>query len=516
MDLYNRSEKNVNQSALTGALFCFLFMLPANRLYQLISLEDGSMGKLNLTDDSKAVLEKQARVPSTLEASLALLISFVVVIIGIRLKAGMSAPLIAGAFAAGLFGVFFGFRWKDLQSAMTEGITNALPAIIILMLVGMIIGIWIIGGTVPTMVYYGLKLLNPKMFLAATFLLCSIVSTATGTSFGTVGTIGLALIGIGEGLGLPLPMVAGAIISGAYFGDKMSPLSDTTNVAPAMAGAELFDHIGSMLYTTLPAFIIALILYAILGIKFGGENVDIKAVNDILAALEGNFNLSLLTLIPPLLVIVMSLLRFPAIPSLTAAVAFSIIWAMIMQGADFKVILGVSMDGYVGKTGLASIDKLLTRGGLNSMMATNALILIAAAFGGILEKIGVLSTVVNSLLKKVKSSGGLILSVLISCYLILLVTGNVMMAIILPGRTFKDVFAERGIAPRVLSRTLEDAGTIGGALVPWSVAGLLIFGVLKVPVLSYAPYAFLNWMVPVFSIIYGYTGFAIFKAKANK
>ena len=453
---------------------------------------------------------------SVVGASLTLLISFLVVIIGIRMGIGMSAPLMAGAFAAGLFGVYFGFEWKELQSAMTEGIINALPAIIILMLVGMIMGIWIIGGTVPTMVYYGLKLLSPKMFLAASFILCAIVSTSTGTSFGTIGTIGLALIGIGEGLGLPLPMVAGAIVSGSYFGDKMSPLSDTTNVAPAMAGAELFDHIGSMFYTTAPAFIVSLIIYVALGMKFGGQGTDAKVVGDMMATINQTFNVSLWTLLPPLAVITMSLLHIPAIPSMSIGVIISIVWAMITQGAGFKAIMDASMGGYVCETGLAALDNLFTRGGMNNMLATNALIIIAAGFGGILERIGVLSIVVNSFLKKVRSTGGLILSVLISCYVVLLVSGNVMMAIILPGRTFKEVFKERNIEPKVLSRTLEDAGTLGGAIIPWSTAGLLIYGVLRVPVQAYAPYAFLNWIVLFFSVIYGYTGFAIFETKTNK
>lgn len=453
------------------------------------------------------------KLPTTLGASLALGLSFIVVILGLQLKVGMTAPLIAGAITASLFGIYFGYSWKDLQDAMIEGISNALPAIIILLLVGMIIGIWIIGGTVPTMVYFGLKLLSPKLFLAATFILCAIVSTATGTSFGTVGTVGLALIGIGQGLGVPLPMVAGAIVGGAYFGDKMSPLSDTTNVAPAMAGANLFEHIGSMLYTTVPAFVIALVAYVILGFTYGGQGANIQDVQQILNTISNTFSVSVWTLIPPLAVIVMSVLRVPAIPALTFGVVLSIIWAMLMEGLGFIPVIGASMNGYVSKTGVAAIDSLFTRGGLNSMLATNALILIAAAFGGVLERIGVLSTVVNAVLKKIKGTGGLILSVIVSCYLVLLVSGNVMMAIILPGRTFKNVFEERGIEAKVLSRTLEDAATIGGALIPWSVAGLLISGLLKVPVQDYAPYALLNWIVPIFSIIYGYTGFAIFRKK---
>lgn len=449
------------------------------------------------------------------KAAIALSISFAVVIIGIQLKVGMTAPLIAGILTASIFGLYFGHEWTELQEAMTKGITNALPAIIILLLVGMIIGIWIIGGTVPTMVYLGLKLINPKWFLMATFVMCAIVSTATGTSFGTVGTIGLALIGIGQGLGIPLSMVAGAIVAGAYFGDKMSPLSDTTNVAPAMAGASLFDHIGSMLYTTVPAVIVSLIVYLALGFKYGGQNTNIQDVQQILTVISESFNVSIWTLVPPLLIIVMSIKRVPAIAALAIGTVFSIVWAVLMQGEGFVSVINVSMNGYVSSTGFEAIDSLFTRGGLNSMLVTDSLILVAAAFGGILECMGVLSTVVETALKKINGTGGLILSVLASCYLVLLVSGNVMMAIILPGRTFKSIFEKRGIEARVLSRTLEDAATIGGALIPWSVAGLLISGLLKVPVVSFAPYAVLNWVVPIFSIIYGFTGFAIFRTDAR-
>jgi NhaC family Na+:H+ antiporter len=309
-------------------------------------MEDGSMGNETNLELLKKPERKSSgnlfKVPTTLEAVLALGVSFIVVIIGIRLKVGMTAPLIAGTFTASLFGIYFGHRWKDLQDAMIEGIANALPAIIILLLVGMIIGIWIIGGTVPTMVYFGLKLLSPRLFLAATFILCAIVSTATGTSFGTVGTVGLALIGIGQGLGLPLPMVAGAIVAGAYFGDKMSPLSDTTNVAPAMAGANLFDHIGSMMYTTVPAFVISLIAYVILGFIYGGQNADVQDVQQLLTTISRTFSVSVWTLVPPLAVIAMSVLRIPAIPALTFGVILSIVWSMFMQGIGFVTVIGAS------------------------------------------------------------------------------------------------------------------------------------------------------------------------------
>jgi len=487
-----------------GCLSCFSRELDrGGRRRPTDGREDGRMGK-----------EKgEGRKPEFWEALLALAVSFAIVVIGIRLRAGMSAPLVAGAFVAGLFGKYLGYTWRELQEGMFDGIRGSLPAVVILMLVGMMVGVWILGGAVPTMVYYGLKLLTPGMFLAAACLLCCVVSTATGTSFGTIGTVGLALMGIGEGLGIPLHMVAGAIVAGAYFGDKMSPLSDTTNVAPAMAGAELFEHIGSMMYTTIPALVLSLTMYGFIGMRFGAGEVRREAVETILTTLTKTFNIGPLALVPPALVIVMSAKRLPAIPALSTGVAFSGAWAMLTQGADLTSVVRSMMDGYLSKTGVAGVDRLLTRGGLNAMMGTVALILAATAMGGILERTGVLSTVIDAVLRKIRSTGSLILSVVVSCYLVALVSGNQMLAIILPGRAFKEAFAERGIHPRVLSRTLEDAGTLGAPLIPWSTAGLYVYGMLKVSAAAYAPYAFLNWIVPIFALVYGYTGFAIWRKR---
>jgi len=453
------------------------------------------------------------RIPEFWEAVAALALIFSVIIIGLQLKTGLTAPLIAGLFIAGLFGLYLGYQWEDLQRGMIEGIANAVPCILILMLVGLLIGVWIIGGTVPVMIYYGLKLLSPNMFLPATFILCCIVSVATGTSWGTIGTIGLALIGVGQGLNIPLPIVAGAIVSGAYFGDKMSPLSDTTNVAPAMAGADLFDHIASMMYTTIPATIVSVILYTFLGFSGANGNVNTETVNILLNTLSESFNITVLTLVPPLLVIIMSIKRIPAVPALSTAVIFSMFWGIITQGVSFSAIVTAAVNGFTSNTGVNAVDALLSRGGLNNMMGIISMVLLATALGGMLEKMGILTVIINVLLKKVKSDGSLVLSVLLSCYAILLVSGNAMLAIILPGRTFRDAFTERKIKPNVLSRTLEDAGTIGAVLIPWSAAGLYTYGILGVPVLSFAPYAFLNWIVPIFSIIFAYTGFAVFKFK---
>ena len=464
--------------------------------------------ELKLTKKTKGG-KVTGRMPTTNEAILLFFTALIVIIMGIRINIGIAAALMCGTLLAALFSTYLGYSWTEIQSAMVSGIVNSLPAIIILMLVGMIIGIWIAGGTVPTLIYYGLQILSPRWFLPITFILCAIVSTATGTSFGTIGTMGLALIGVGEGLGLPLAAVAGCIVSGSYFGDKMSPLSDTTNIAPAMAGAELFDHIRSMMYTTIPATVIALICYTIIGYNYQGNDISSPQVQQLLTAIPANFNISLWTLLPPVVVITLSIMKFPSIPVLATSVVVSAVMAIFTQGLSFVAVVNAAMNGNVSNVGVELIDKVFTGGGMGKMLGTIAVIMIATSFGGILESSGVLSTVVTALLKKVKRTGDLIVCVILSCYLVAVSAGSGTLSIILPGRTFKSAFEERNIAANVLSRTLEDAATLGITLVPWSVPGLYITGMLHVPTIQYAPYNILCWITPIFSIIFGYTGFAI-------
>lgn len=431
----------------------------------------------------------------------------------IKLEADPHIPLILGAFVAGLIGVFrLGFTWKELEDGVLDTIKMAMQAIIILMVVGTLIGTWILSGTVPAMIYWGLKILSPGIFLVATCLICSIVSVATGSSWTTAGTVGIALIGIGQGLGMPAPLVAGAIISGAYFGDKMSPLSDTTNLAPAMAGSNLFEHIKHMVYTTAPSFIIALVMYGVIGMKYAGKELDLAEIQLISTTLEGAFNtLSPILLIPPVAVILMVILKMPAVPGLIIGTFLGGVFALIFQGADLGAIVDAAHYGYSAETGVIVVDELLLRGGLDSMMWTVSLILCALTLGGILEKTGMLEALANALLKFTKGTFGLVFATIISCLGVNLATGEQYLAIVLPGRMYKNEYRKRGLHPKNLSRALEDSGTLLSPLIPWNTCGAFMWTTLGIHPFAYLPFAFLNLVNPLVSLFYAATGITMEK-----
>ncbi len=453
------------------------------------------------------------REPTLTQAALLFGASVATVVMGLRLKAGMQLPVLLGVAVASIGAWMLGLKWPDLQAAMFSGVTDGMPAVSILLLVGATIGLWIAGGAIPTMISYGLLWLKPSTLVPAACLLTALVSTATGTSFGTIATMGLALLGIGQASGVPAPLLAGAIVSGSYFGDKMSPMSDTTNVAPAVSGTTLYEHISSMVYTTLPALLLALAGFWVLGRTAAPLAPGVDTLASLQTALESTFHLGLLTLIPVLTLIILSVRKVPAVPALAVSLGVSALAAALTQGTGILPIAKIASEGYVSKTGVAMLDSLLTRGGLNSMMPTVLLILGATAMVGVLKASGAPERLVKEVLVRVKSAGGLVISVISACYLTLLASGNQMLAIILPGQAFREAFPARGLHPKVLSRTLEDAGTLGAPLIPWSTASLFIYGVLKVPATEYARYALLNWLVPIVAATYALTGLFLFKQK---
>ncbi|QXM07211.1 Na+/H+ antiporter NhaC [Crassaminicella indica] len=409
-----------------------------------------------------------------------------------------------------------GYTWAYIEEGILETIKMAMQSILILMVIGCIIGTWILSGVVPTMIYYGLKMISPGIFLVATCLICAIVSLATGSSWTTAGTVGIALLGVGAGLGIASPIVAGAIISGAYFGDKMSPLSDTTNLAPAMAGSNLFDHIKHMCFTTGPSLLISCVIFGILGFKYAGKELDTALINTFLDTLNTNFNLSPLLLIPPILVIAMVIFRVPALPGLVGGTFLGGLFAYIFQGAGMKEIIYAAHYGYEASTGVKAIDSLLSRGGLDSMMWTVSLILLAMSFGGTLERTGMLHAIVEQMLKVAKSRGSLVVTTFLTCIFCNLTTGDQYMSIVLPGRMFKEAFEEKGLHPKNLSRCLEDFGTITSPFVPWNTCGNFMYTTLMVHPFAYAPYALLNWINPLVSMFYGFTGITMEKLPASK
>ena len=421
-------------------------------------------------------------------------------------------PLFTTAIIASLVAMFgLNYTWKEIEEGIVDTIKLSMGAVIILMIIGMVVGTWILSGVIPTMIYYGLKILSPGIFLVATLLICSIVSLSTGSSWTTAATVGIALIGVGNGLGMPSHVIAGAIISGAYFGDKMSPLSDTTNLAPAMAGANLFDHVRHMIYTTGPSYIVSMILFGIIGMKYAGKELDTEGINVLLNGLDGAFNLSPILLILPVLVIVIVVLKTPAIPGLFGGAVLGGLFAAMFQGAGISSIIGAMHYGYESATGIEAIDSLLTRGGMDSMMWTISLILCAMTFGGVMEKTGMLETIAGAILKLAKSTGSLVVATVLTAIAMNLVAGDQYLAIVIPGRMFKSAYDDKGLAPKNLSRVLEDSGTLTSPLIPWNTCGAYMVGTLGIAPWTYVPYCFLNLLNPLVSIFYGFTGITMEK-----
>ena len=417
-----------------------------------------------------------------------------------------------------------GHKWIDLQRAMIAGISTAMVAILILLSVGALIGTWLMAGTVPSLIYYGMQILNPQWFFAAACLICAIAALATGSSWTVAGTLGVALIGVSMGLGLSPGIAAGAIISGAYFGDKMSPLSDTTNLAPAVVETDIFTHIRHMAWTTGPSFIIAIFLFAIVG--FGTDSqTDSAALQQLMATLEQSFNISVFALLPLAVVLYMAYKKIPPLPTILFGALLGGLMAVILQPegvlefadspdlsrgiALTKGIWLVLSDGYVSTTGVAEVDDLLTRGGMSSMLVTIWLIITAMAFGAVLEHTGMLQRLIDGALKRAKSTGSLVTTVVLSCIGINVVAADQYIAIVLPGKMYRAEFARRRLDPKNLSRIIEDSGTLTSPLVPWNTCGAYMAATLGVATLAYLPFAFFNLINPLVSIVYGFTGFTI-------
>lgn len=457
---------------------------------------------------------KNKRQATLLEACIPIVALIIVLYVGLVIfGSDPHIPLVLASLVAVTVAItMLGYTWDEIETGILKTINMGMQAIIILMIIGMLIGTWIQGGIVPAIIYYGLQILAPSIFLAATLLICSVVSLATGSSWTTAGTVGIALIGIAQGIGIPAPVAAGAIISGAYFGDKMSPLSDTTNLAPAMAGATLFDHVKHMVYTTGPSYIIALVVFAFMGMKYAGQELDFAQITILLDVIKANFTINPLMFLPPILVILMVVFKVPAIPGLIGGVILGAIFAAVYQGADFGSILSVSNSGYTFELAEGASDaelmmgELLTRGGMQSMMWTVSLIICALTFGGILEATGMLAIVAATLLKFARGTGSLVAITIFTSLFVNIIASDQYLSIVIPGRMYKNAYADRGLAPRNLSRTLEDGGTLTSPLVPWNTCGAFMSGALGVPTVEYLPYCVLNLVNPLVSILWATLG----------
>ncbi len=461
-------------------------------------------------DDGNKVTTKEVRQPYLYEAILSLIFLVLVMGIGIaKFEAEPHIPMFIGTIFAAIISLKIGYSWEDIEKGMLDGIYQALQAIIILAIIGILIGTWLLAGVVPTMIYYGLNILNPTIFLVATTIICSITSLATGTSWGTAGTIGIALMGIAKGLSIPAPIAAGAILSGAYFGDKLSPLSDTTNLAPAMAGTDVFTHVKFMLPTTLISYAIALVLYLIIGIRFKGVNADTSAIDAIQQGLSASFNISPFLLIPPIAVIVSIAFKMPAIPGITIGIILGAIEAVIFQGSNLGQLLDAGFAGYISETGVKTIDSLLTAGGLSGMMDSISLTILAMMFGGIMEKTGQLEVIVNTLLRRIKTATGLITMTILTCFVSNVTMPEQYISVVVPGRMYANAYREQGLHPKTLSNALESGGTLTSALIPWNTCGVFMTTILGVKTLQYGKWAFFNYLTPILVILLSGTGLAI-------
>jgi len=417
--------------------------------------------------------------------------------------------LIAAAFCSGLIALHLGYTWKELEQGIVESIAKAMPAMLIVICVGLLIGSWIACGTIPMLVFYGLKIISPNLFLVTACIVCSVVSLFTGTSWGTVGTMGVAFMGIAHGLGIPPGAAAGSIVAGSYFGDKISPFSDTTNLAPIAAKSNLFDHIKHMLWTTTPAWLIGLVVYFFAGRFYSSGTVESKQMDLILNTVQSNYNFNILLLLPPILILYFAIKKKPTIPGMIIASFLATILGIIFQSESLSEMVIAMTIGYKAHTGVAIVDNLFTRGGMTGMMHVTLIAFCAFSFAGIVQKAGMLDVLLERLLKFANSSGALITSAAASGVAVALMTGSSFLTILIPGELFAPAFKKRNLAAKNLSRTTEDSGTVVVPLVPWSMAGVFMAGTLDVPTLTYLPWAVMCYLGIGFAILYGYTGFAI-------
>ncbi|MDO4682637.1 MAG: Na+/H+ antiporter NhaC [Lautropia sp.] len=429
----------------------------------------------------------------------------------IVLEASPHVPLIIGTVTASIIASRFGYPWKFIEEAAYQGIKMALPAIVIIIMIGLTIGAWIGGGIVATMVYYGLKILTPSLFLFSICLICAVVTLAIGSSWATMGTIGVAGMGIGISIDIPAPMVAGAIISGAYFGDKMSPLSDTTNLAAGITGTELFDHIKHMFYTTIPGLLIALSVYWYLGRQFRAAELDAEKINEVLRVLEANFVITPWLLLVPVFVIVLIARKTPALPALTAGIAMGWLCHVFVQGGEIGTAVQTLQAGYKLESGNAMVDELFNRGGIDAMMGTVSLTIVAMTFGGVMEKAGMLRALVEKILQMARSAAGLISATVTSAFLTNLTAAEQYISVLLPGRMYVEAYRRKRLASKNLSRALEDGGTVTSALVPWNTCGVFAASMLGVTAFEYGPYAVLNYSIPLLAITMAFLGIGVQK-----
>lgn len=456
--------------------------------------------------------ERAVRMPKVWEAVIVLGVLILVLAVGIIVYGvDPHVPMLIGVAAAAIMAKILGYHWEQIEGFMIKGISKAMQSIIILVIIGVLIGVWLNAGVVPAMIYYGLNILKPSIFFIATVLICSITALATGTSWGTMGTMGVALMGIGFGLGLNPAMTAGAIISGAYFGDKMSPLSDTTNLAPAMSGTDIMSHIKFMILPTVIVYAITLVFFGIMGFMKAGEGVaDVSKVVELQQALKNMFTINPVLLLPPVIVIVAVALKMPAIPGISLGIVAGIVVGMIFQpDASLGSFFECGMNGFSCETGIYEIDRLLNTGGLMNMTFSISMTIIAMMFGGIMEETHQLEVIVNKLKKIVKTPAGLVTLTEATSVISNATMPEQYISIVVPGRMYSEEYQKMELSPTTLSNALESSGTVTSALIPWNTCGVFITSTLGISAMQYAPWAVFNWLMPIACIIMAFLGVTV-------
>ena len=455
--------------------------------------------------------------PSAAFALTSFLAIIAVLVILINLNVDTTMCVFVGAILACLVCVVLRVPWKETEQTLLKVVADCIPTFLIVIMVGMLVGIWMAGGTVPSLMYYGMKLISPKILVPLSFVLCALTAEFTGTSFGSIATMGLAMVGVASTTSIPLGLVVGALVCGAWFGDKMSPLSDTTNLASGVSKVPLYDHINSMMYTTIPAAIVALILFAVAGLMYSGGTMDTAKADLICETLKANFTINPILILPAILVLLVSVFKLPALLGMGITVVVSTIFAMIFQGVSFVDLMNYAANGFSIETGVSIVDPMLNRGGIMSMTTLLITFMVASVMGGIITSTGILDVIAKDvLLKFIKNRTVLVTISLIYCYIVnFLTAGGQTVAIIVTEQTFEETYDKMGIHRKVLSRTLEDAGTLSAPIVPWGVATIYVMSVLGCGT-EYIKYCWFIFIVPIFSILCAITGIGMWDGEAKK
>ena len=447
--------------------------------------------------------------------SLLVMVAAILVLVGgiLVLKLDPHIPLIMCTFVLVFYGLYLGISWSDMMSSAVKSISECIEAIIIMMSIGMVVGAWIAGGTVPFIIYWGLKIFSPQWLLPFTVVLCALMSTLIGSSWTTAGTIGVAFMGIGMGLGIPAPIVAGAVVCGSFFGDTQSPMSDGCNFATAISGAGLYNGVRGMIISNVPALLISIVAYVFIGMNYSHVSADsASGIAETLAGLEGAFNLTPAVLLPAALLIFLIVIKFPAVPTMIAAAFAGTLCAVLFQGEGLGAALGYVMKGYVGAAGVADVDNVVTRGGLSAMMSTVAIVILSMWMAGVLQRTGIMHAILAKIARIIRKPAGLVTTTTVMTYLFSYFAADPYLAMMLPSKAFAEAYDEMGYDRSVLCRSVSSA-VFFAPMVPWGSGGLYVAATLGVAVLDYLPYYFVGFLAPIITILCAFTGWGMYKAK---